>query len=106
MKILQLSVMSAAVLTAGSLFAQDLKALEEHVTFQMSFEGSVEVDRAEGEIKLQCKDVAKETANSYEKTYYRESVMLRKVQELLVPFAIDFGGEITWTYQGEASHEH
>lgn len=53
MKILQLAVMSAAVLTAGSLFAQDLKALEEHVTFQMSFEGSVEVDRAEGEIKLQ-----------------------------------------------------
>ncbi|MBR2439874.1 MAG: LamG domain-containing protein [Lentisphaeria bacterium] len=53
MKSLQLAVMSAAVLTAGSLFAQDLKALEEHVTFQISFEGSVEVDRAEGEIKLQ-----------------------------------------------------
>ena len=61
---------------------------------------------SEGEIKLQCKDVAKEMANSYEKTYYRESVMLRKVQELLIPFAIDFDGEITWTYKGEAAHEH
>ncbi len=61
---------------------------------------------SEGEIKLQCKDIAKETANSYEKTYYRESVMLRKVQELLVASADTFGGEITWTYKGEASHEH
>ena len=61
---------------------------------------------SEGEIKIQCKDAAKETANSYEKTYYRESVMLRKVQEILVPHAVDFEGEITWTYQGEAGHEH
>ncbi len=61
---------------------------------------------SEGEIKIQCKDIAKESANAYEKTYYRECVMLRKVQELLVPFAIDFDGEITWTYQGEAGHEH
>ena len=53
MKSLRFAILSAAVLTAASVCGQDLKALEEHVTFQMSFEGSVEVDRAEGEIKLQ-----------------------------------------------------
>lgn len=53
MKNLRFAILSAAVLTAGSLCGQNVKDLEEHVTFQMSFEGSVEVDRAEGEIKLQ-----------------------------------------------------
>ena len=53
MKFLQTAIMGAAVFAAGSAFTQDVKALEEHVTFQISYEGSVEVDRAEGEVKLQ-----------------------------------------------------
>ena len=43
----------AAALTAAAVTAQDLNALENHVTFQICFEDSVEVDRAEGEVALQ-----------------------------------------------------
>lgn len=49
----RLAVVFAAVLSAGVVSAADVSALEQNVTFQMSFEDSVEVDRAEGEVELQ-----------------------------------------------------
>ena len=50
---MQISTAAAILFATGICAAQNLNALEEHVTFQISFEDSVEVDRAEGEVALQ-----------------------------------------------------
>lgn len=55
---------------------------------------------SEGEMKVMAKDTAKAEANAYSKTYYRECVLLEKVQKLLVPNPAEYQ-YVTWTLEGE-----
>lgn len=61
---------------------------------------------SQGEIRIMADDQAKSEANSYTKTYYRECVYLRKVQETVVPSLDGYDTSlITWVLEDDPALE-